>query len=142
MSGEELKALSFCAELTEGDREALGALLEEQRLHPGRSVFREGTESDGLVWIAEGTVRLESRRRGQLDATGSGAALGALSLLVLGPREATAVCETPCRVLRLPRTSFRRLLDDHPRTACRLLEAIVAELGAMLRPELDRIAEA
>jgi CRP-like cAMP-binding protein len=142
VTADELKAFPLCVELGEEDREALAELLEEQRLHAGRSVFREGTESDGLVLIAEGTVRLEGRRLRQTGSTGTGAALGALSLLVLGPREATAICETPCRILRLRRTAFRRLLDDHPRTACRLLEGIVAELGGMLRPELDRIAEA
>jgi hypothetical protein len=37
----------------------------------------------------------------------------------------------------LPRTSYRRLVDDYPRTACRLAEAIVDDVAGLVRPVLD-----
>ena len=54
-------------------------------------------------------------------------------------REITAVTETPCEILWLRRSDFRRLADDSPRTACRLLEAIASEFAGCVRRELDTL---
>lgn len=137
---DELKQFALLAEFSEEDREALGELLEEQELAAGRRIFSEGNEADGLVLIVEGSARLESGRTGDSEVVEAGHALGTLSLVAFGPREVTAKATTACSVLRLSRESFRRLVDDHPRTACHLLEAVVADLSALVRRDLDRLA--
>lgn len=141
MSDIDLKGFSLLAEFTDGDREILAELLEEKSLEPGRRVFSEGSEAEGLVLVASGTVRLESRRTVATESVESGSALGALSLVSVGPREATAITQTPCLLLLLPRTSWRRLVDDYPRTACRLSEAILAEFASLLRQGLEKLSE-
>ncbi|MCZ6463369.1 MAG: cyclic nucleotide-binding domain-containing protein [Proteobacteria bacterium] len=140
MSSTDLKAFSLLAEFGEEDRAALGELLEEQNASKGVALFREGSEAEGLVLIVSGEVRLESQRRVEQEILGPGAALGALSLVVVGPREATAIAQSACTFLLLPRTSFRRLAEDYPRTACRLAEAIVSEVASTLRDGLESIA--
>ncbi len=140
MSESDLKRFSLFSDLGDSDREAVAALLEPIELVPGRQCFREGQEAEGLLLIDEGELRLESRRSGELGRSGEGAALGGLSLLVVGPRELTATAAVPTRVLQLSRASFLRLAEDHPRIGLRLIQAIATEFAGAVREDLDRIA--
>jgi CRP-like cAMP-binding protein len=135
-----LKVFSLLAEFTDDDREALADVVEERVLRAGRRVFSEGTEAEGLVLVESGTVRIESRRTGESEGVEAPVALGAMSLVAVGPRECTVFAETECRVLLLPRTAFRRLVDDAPRTACRLMEGIVDDAAGSIRGALDSLA--
>ena len=140
MNGSELKQFAILSEFAEADSLEISQLLESRSLIAGRKLFREGGQSDGMALLVEGTVRLESQRTQQQVRVGAGTALGALSLIDMGLRESTAVTETPCEILWLRRTDFRRLVDDAPRTAFRLLEAIAGEFAGRIRRELDSIA--
>ena len=142
MTAADLKRFPILAELSDDDRDALFDLLEAQTFRPGRSVFRETAEADGLVFIVSGSVRLSSQRRADLGTLGEGTVLGTASLLALGRREATAKAEDNCEVLVLHRTAYRRLVEDYPRTACRLTEAIAQDLASLLRETLDPLAPA
>jgi CRP-like cAMP-binding protein len=137
MTPSDLKRFPLLAELSDDDREVLFDLLEPQSFRPGRSVFRETAEADSLVFIVSGTVRLSSQRRADLGAVGEGSVLGGAALLAMGQREATAKAEETCEVLVLERTAYRRLVEDYPRTACRLTEAIAQDLASLLREALD-----
>lgn len=137
MSPSDLKRFPLLAELSDDDREVLFDLLEPQSFRPGRSVFRETAEADSLVFIVSGTVRLSSQRRADLGTVAEGSVLGGAALLAMGQREATAKAEEACEVLVLERTAYRRLVEDYPRTACRLTEAIAQDLASLLREALD-----
>jgi CRP-like cAMP-binding protein len=133
----ELKRFPLLAEFSDEDREALFELLEPRSIRKGRSIYRETGEAEGLVMIVEGEVQLSTQRRGaELGIVGAGRVLGAASLLTMGSREATAKAKTECEIMLLARSAYRRLLDDHPRTACRLTEAIARDLAALLREGL------
>ena len=142
MSPEDLKRFALFAEFAEEDRELLVELLEERSLAHGRSVFREGVESDGLVLLSEGRLKLESGRSadalGELEAP---AHLGATGLFSLGKREVSAFAEGPATVQILPRAALARLVEDAPRAAFRLAEAVLTEFGGWVREELDGLAE-
>ncbi len=141
MSGVELKRFALFAEFTDADCEALMEVLEAAAVPADRRLFSEGGESDGLALLMDGTVQLESRRLGGQAEVGPGTALGALSLVAMGPRESTVVTTAPCDILWLRRSDLRRLVDDAPRTACRLLEAIASEFAGLVRADLDRLAD-
>ena len=141
MSAVELKRFALLGELSEEERELVAEELEPATLREGDRLFTEGEESHGLVLVVEGRFRLESRRVGVLGTAHPGQALGAASLVAIGPREASAVAETTSRVLLLRRSAFRRLALDAPGAACRLAEAVAAELAALVRAELDTIAQ-
>jgi CRP-like cAMP-binding protein len=136
----DLKRFPLLSDLTDSDREAVAELLEPIELVPGRQCFREGQEAEGLLLIDRGELRLESERGGELGASGEGTAIGGLSLLVVGPRELTAIAVAPTRVLQLSRSSFLRLAEDYPRTGLRLAQAIMAEFAGAVREGLDRFA--
>jgi CRP-like cAMP-binding protein len=136
----DLKRFSLLSDLPDSDREAVAELLEPIELAPGRQCFREGQEAEGLLLIDQGELRLQSERAGDLGTAGEGTAIGALSLLVVGRREVTAIAVSPTRALQLSRTSFARLAEDHPRTGLRLAQAIMAEFAGAVREGLDQIA--
>lgn len=137
MSAVDLKRFALFEELSEEEREVLADEIERIELEPGDVLFRERDEASGLVLVVEGRVRLESSRAGDLGSVGPGTALGAVSLVAVGPREASAVADSACCILLLRRSAFRRLVDDAPRAACRLAEAIACDTAALLRAGLE-----
>lgn len=141
MSPDDFDPKQFAplSDFREDDCEALLELLEPRKLASGRKVFREGSESDGIVFLSSGRIELSGKRSAESAEYGAGAVLGALSMMSAGTREATASTLETCEIWRLPRESWVRLLEDHPRTACRLAEAILAETAVMLREALDVI---
>jgi CRP-like cAMP-binding protein len=58
---------------------------------------------------------------------------GELSTIDGGPRTATVVAETPMRVLRLFRATLRKLLDDEPQLAIKILDGIVRRIRQVER---------
>jgi CRP-like cAMP-binding protein len=140
VSDVDLKRFPLLSDLTDSDREAMADLLEPIELAPGQQCFREGQEAEGLLLVDRGELRLESERGGALGDSGEGTAVGGLSLLVVGPRDVTAIAAAPTRLLQLSRTSFLRLAEDHPRTGLRLAQAIIAEFAGAVREGLDRFA--
>jgi CRP-like cAMP-binding protein len=137
VSAVELKRFTLFEELSEEEREVLSEGIERIELEPGDVLFREQEEASGLVLLVEGRVRLESQRVGELGSVGPGSALGAVSLVTVGPREASAIAESACSIFLLRRSTFRRLADDAPRAACRVAEAIARETAAFLRAGLE-----
>jgi len=139
---EDLKQFALMAEFSEEEREFLAELLEKRALLNAKSAFREGSEGEGLVLLESGKLKLKSRRTGSVvGMLEAPAHLGATSLFALGKREVTALADGPCTIWTLSRSSFSRLLDDSPRAAFRLAEAVAGELVALMREGLDTLVE-
>jgi CRP/FNR family cyclic AMP-dependent transcriptional regulator len=135
----DLKRFTLLADLAEDEREKLAEELEELRLEEGTVLFDEGDPGEGLLFVAEGGLRVQSSRTPDSAALGPGASLGALALVVTGPREARAEATSRSRLLVLPRSAFRRFADAEPRAACRLLEAILRDTARLGREALDSV---
>jgi CRP-like cAMP-binding protein len=136
VSGAELAKFPLLAQLAESEREAVADELEPAEFAAGIPLFREGEPADGAWFVAEGRVRVHVRGVGV--AFGPGEVLGTLSLVVDGPREASAETLSHTRVWRLSRNAYRRLVAAMPATACRLLEGIVREHAGAVREEVRR----
>ena len=142
MKASQLKKFALLAEFTEEEREVLADLLEERTLPDGKSAFREGAESEGMVLLAEGRLKLKSKRTGAVvGVVEAPAHLGAASLFTFGKREVTALADGGATVHLLPRSGLPRLADDFPRAAFRLAEAVASELAGLARDGLDTLAE-
>jgi len=142
MSPEDLKHFALLAELTDEDREILVELLEERVLPDGKSVFREGNEGDGLVLLQAGQLKLTSRRAGDVIGTLEAPQyLGAASLFGVGKREVTALAQGPATVWLLSRSGLTRLLEDAPKAAFRIAEAVATELAGLVRQRLDTLTD-
>jgi CRP-like cAMP-binding protein len=140
VSAPDLKLFALLAELGEDERELVADLLEPVDLEKGEQLFAEGQEAEGLYLVERGALELSSQRVGAVGRAASGDALGSLSLVAVGPREATAVASDRARLWLLSRESFRRLAYDAPRAACRILEAALVDFSGAVREELDRFA--
>lgn len=136
MTGLDLKRFTLLSELEETEREAVAEELEQITLDGGRIVFEEGEQGEGLLFVAEGEVRVTSTKAPSDAVFGVGASLGAFSLVASGTREARVETVSRSRLLVLRRSAFRRFADAEPRAACRLLEAILRETARLGREAL------
>jgi len=142
VSPDALKHFGLLAELSEEDREILAEILEERTLLDGKSAFREGAEADGLVLLQSGRLKLKSRRAGDVIGTLEAPQhLGAASLFAVGKREVTALAQGPTTILLLSRSGLARLLEDAPRAAFRIAEAVAGELSGLVRQRLDTLVD-
>ena len=133
---DDLGAFPLLARLRGGERETLARALEALEVEAGTLLFDEGDPAVGLVLVAEGRVRLASRRTGEQAELGPGTALGAFSLAAHGVREARAETTSRSRLLLLRRDAYERLAANAPQTACRLLEGVLADTARLLRGDL------
>ena len=142
MTPAALKHHALFAELSDEEREVVASLLDERKLVEGKSAFREGNESEGLVLLESGRLKLRSNRcAGVVGTLEAPEHLGAASLFTLGKREVTALADGPCTIWVLSRSALSRLVDDCPRAAFRLAEAVAAELAGLARQGLDPLAK-
>jgi CRP-like cAMP-binding protein len=133
VTGLDLKRFTLLAELEDADREAVAEELEYLQLEAGTQLFEEGEQGEGLLFVAEGGVRVTSSHAPREVEFGPGASLGAFALVTSGPRAACAETTSRSRILVLRRSAFRRFADAEPRAACRLLEAILRETARLGR---------
>jgi ATP-binding cassette subfamily B protein len=110
--------------------EALRLLLSE--LEPvsvaaGELVIREGDETGPMYVIEEGRLRVfheEAGRRVYRAYLRKGDFFGELSLFRGTRRTASVEALTPCRLLRISRPTFTRLLQDYPQFRAQLEQHI------------------
>ena len=142
MKPEVLKRFALLVEFSEDERDALTDLLEKRILPNGKSVFQEGDESQGLVLLEKGRLKLKSRRTGSIvGILEAEQHLGAASLFSMGQREVTAQADGGCTIWTLSRSGLSRLLDDSPRAAFRLAEAVAGEAASLMRTSLDQLVQ-
>jgi CRP-like cAMP-binding protein len=116
---------------------AFGA--EPYDLMQGRLVCRAGDIADGAFVLTSGTLgRLADDTGGDTETversfTEPGTLIGELSLLTRCEWQSTIIAQSQCRLLRLPRPLFRRILDEYPNTAADIKERMTADLSAKVR---------
>lgn len=136
MNGAELERFGLLADLGASDRDALAGALEALELAAGTRLFDVGDPADGLLLVSEGRVGLTSDSHAARGEFGPGDALGANALVGDGVRVARAETLSRVRVLRLGRDAFQRFVEAQPRSACRLLEALLREQAHTTRAAL------
>lgn len=136
MNPNDLKQFAPFRDLSAEELDLLLPLLEERTLAKGRRVMSEGEDAEGLLLLAQGSVRVatEQGHEGEIAAP---AVFGTAALVSVGTRAMTAVALEPSSVHVLTRTAFHRFADDAPRAAVRLLESIVADFATLLRQGTD-----
>ena len=128
----DLKRFELLVDFDEDDRRVLSEALQVCEMETGEAVFARGDPSDGLLLLAEGCVMIRCAGSGEIAHLNAGATLGVLSLVGEGRREADAETASQTRLFVLPRARFEEMLDAAPRTAGRLLQAILREQAALL----------
>jgi voltage-gated potassium channel len=87
-------------------------LLTHRGAIPGEVIFHQGDAGDGVYFVAEGALRVETA--GRTFAINAGDFFGEIALLTEGERTATVRAATSCQLLFLASPDFHGLLDDNP----------------------------
>jgi CRP/FNR family cyclic AMP-dependent transcriptional regulator len=125
---ELLRRVPLFADCSRVDLTKIERLVDEMEMPAGHVLMQQGRAGDEFFVIVEGKVRVD-RDGMRIDTLGPGDFLGEISLVDHRPRTATAVCETPCRVLVLGHREFHTLMADEPRIS----QAVMRSLAERLR---------
>ncbi len=113
----------------------LAISAEERQLKAGEVLFRAGEASDAGYVLLSGRIELvqeQPGRRRKLSEILPGALVGELALLIQVPRPATARALEGTRLMRIPRTTFLRMLEGFPDAAVILRDRFAKRLEETL----------
>ena len=113
---ERLELLERVPLFSEVPRDVLtriAEVAEEADVPAGSALTHEGRYEGYFFVVESGTVRVERGGR-VVNTLGPGDFLGSIALVDAGPRTASAVAETPSRVLKITNEQFRALVDASP----------------------------
>jgi len=102
----------------------------------GSVLTRAGDPGDEFFLILDGSVRVEVASGGYVSLR-PGAFFGEMSLLDGGPRSATAVTDTPARLLVIDRANFSRLQREVPELTQTLLVTLSQRVRQIEARERD-----
>jgi CRP/FNR family transcriptional regulator, cyclic AMP receptor protein len=123
-----------------GDLERMAQLAVPRSFEPGQVVFREGDRSDTCYVLHAGRARAVHQhgdgRTITLATFGPGDIFGELALFEDERRSATVEALGPMSAVALLGPDMRRLIEEHPQIAMRLLIG----LGRRLRETNERLA--
>jgi CRP/FNR family cyclic AMP-dependent transcriptional regulator len=96
----------------------------------GNFLFREGESGDKMYVLLEGNAEILV---GDLvvEAAGPGALVGEMALIDTGPRTASVVARTPCRLAQIDRRRFHFLVQQTPHFATHVMKTLADRLRHM-----------
>lgn len=142
-----LRQIPMLSDFSDDQLRLLAFSAEAMDLISGSFLFDEGERADSGIVIAKGNVSLQVRGPHgfkEVDSAGPGVLLGETAMLVETRRPARAVCIGPVRVIRIRRALFKRMIQEFPELARRLLEVHASRFQATvaaLTPIGDKLQE-
>jgi CRP/FNR family cyclic AMP-dependent transcriptional regulator len=100
------------------------------QLAPGDSLFREGDKGEKTYVLLEGEMEI---LLGDflLESAGPGTLIGEMALIHDGPRTASAVAKTSCRLAEIDRRRFHFLVQQTPHFATHVMKTLADRLRHM-----------
>jgi CRP-like cAMP-binding protein len=113
---------------------------ETRNLRPDEVLFKKGDRSDGAYIVIRGALALDGGddERAQPFIAEPGALVGHMALFLRTPRPATATACDETTVMRISPTLLRRVLEEFPRSAGTLYQALSEDLAG-LTEGLERV---
>jgi NTE family protein len=140
----KLAAMPALESLDAHSLDRLIAELEWLSLPGGQFLFEQGDRDDSLYMILSGRlgaiIRDEEGRQILIRKMTSGETVGELALLSGEPRSASIFALRDTELVRLSRTNFERLIDQHPRTLRFLTDLLARRLRTPARVAASREA--
>jgi CRP-like cAMP-binding protein len=129
-----LRGAALLRDFTDVGLKILADSAVERSVGQGAYAFRAGQASDGLSFVARGTLQLVPTDGGTpIGEVTAGDCLGGLSLLVETDRVLSAVAVDDVELLELSREAFEEIKKAHPRTALKLTLCLAQDLAERLR---------
>ncbi|OLD68190.1 MAG: hypothetical protein AUI33_09830 [Ignavibacteria bacterium 13_1_40CM_2_61_4] len=113
---------------------SIAGALEEVHYEAGHVIFKEGSEGDCLFLLLSGTAKISkcTASGGELvvGVLRDGDFFGELDLIDERLRSASAVADSECTLIRLPKAEFRTLRQSSPEFSSNLLRMLSLKLRA------------
>src|SRR3954451_1492698 len=129
---EHLRNVSLFASCSTKDLQKIAKAGDEITMAAGTTIVDQGQTGREAFVVLDGTVTVK-RNNKKVTTLGPGTVVGELSLLDHGPRTATVIRETDCKLLLISQRHFMAVIDDVPALSHKLL----ASLASRIR-DLDR----
>jgi CRP/FNR family cyclic AMP-dependent transcriptional regulator len=113
--------------LSKKELQAIAQSAKEVRHREGAVLAREGDTGLGFFLITDGTARVTVGARSR-QRMGPGDFFGEISLLDQGPRTATVTAETAITTLGITAWVFKRLIEQNPSIAAKMLKVMAQRL--------------
>ncbi|CTQ55241.1 DNA-binding transcriptional dual regulator Crp [Roseibium album] len=142
-----LKQIPMLSDFQDDQLRLLAFSAESMDYQNGQRLFDQGERADGGLVITSGIVSLQTKKDeefAEVDRVGEGTLLGETALLAENKRPCRAEAVEGVRVIRIRRALFKRMIQEYPELAQRLLEQHVSRYRhtvAALRPIGDKMAE-
>jgi CRP-like cAMP-binding protein len=129
-----LKKVWLFATLDDGELDVILSRAREVVCQAHHVLVRQGEDTGDLFAVIEGRLKVATNVEDEemlLSIMGPGEVFGEIALLDGEPRSATVSALERCRLLVLPRASFRALLQSIPTLGLRLLESMARRVRAL-----------
>jgi CRP/FNR family transcriptional regulator, cyclic AMP receptor protein len=108
MDPDNLKEFPAFSELTDEELRRIATFANEDSIHEGTTLIREGDYSNEMIAIESGTADIVHDGN-TVASVGPGDVVGELGVLEKGMRNATVVATSAMRVVRLTNWDVKRL---------------------------------
>jgi CRP-like cAMP-binding protein len=131
-----LGEIPLFAGLSKRQRSRIASIAKTRQFRPYTTIVRAGDRGEAFYVVLDGTVIVKppGKRAAKL---GPGEFFGELALLDGAARTASVEAQTDVTLILLGRTGFRKIIEDEPKIAVRLLETVAARLRAASRSASD-----
>jgi CRP/FNR family cyclic AMP-dependent transcriptional regulator len=142
---EALKASSLLVGLSSEEIEALLAISEQRTCSAPALIVAEGTPSDCLFILLDGSVVIEKENAGSpvvlATFTQNGDFFGEMSLIDIMPRSANIRAREDVQILAFPKKELASFFTKLPRAQMTMILNIARNLSLRLRASGERIVE-
>ncbi len=136
-----LSGIELFDDLEGSDREALARLCRWHRYTAHQYIVGHQDETNDVYFIVGGRVRVTvfspSGKEVSFADLSAGKSFGEMSAIDDAPRSATVIALSDTVLASISAKAFRRILDDHPDVATRMMQ----HLAGLVRGLLDRVFE-
>lgn len=134
----QLQKVTLLGSFNESELRRLIEVGTTMSVEPYTNIVIEGELSWGMYLVLEGQVGIykENKLSGNVYDVGhlqAGSFFGEMSLVDSQPRSATVQSLTQCRLFRVGKDEFRRLIDGSPELKLRFFESCIQQLVGRLR---------
>jgi CRP/FNR family cyclic AMP-dependent transcriptional regulator len=131
-----LAGVPIFSELSKKELTSIANAAKEVSHREGATLAREGDEGVGFFLILDGVAEVKVGGTHVRDMS-RGDFFGEISLLEGGPRTATVLAATPIRLLGLTQWVFKRLVEQNPSIASKMLKVMAQRLRTTARNLTD-----
>jgi CRP-like cAMP-binding protein len=136
-----LSGIELFDSLADSDRDGLARSCRWHRYSADQYIVGHQDETNEVYFIVDGRVHVTvfspSGKEVSFADLPAGKSFGELSAIDAAPRSATVIALGDTVLASMPAAAFRRVLNDHPDVAAKMLQI----LAGLVRQLLDRVVE-